>query len=118
MDGLKQEWYPRKNWSSLMLFNCGHSDCKNLNLKTINNETPKYLHRMEWTIDENIGSMPLDYNYLVGYYDSSDNPSALHFTDGGPWHQDTIDVEYGEEWLSYLTKQEKSDHEKGLFWSS
>ena len=26
MDGLKQEWYPCKNWSSLMIFNCAHPD--------------------------------------------------------------------------------------------
>ena len=57
MDGRKQEWYPRKNWSSLMLLNCSHPSVKNLNLDNINNETPKWLHRMEWCKDEEIGEI-------------------------------------------------------------
>ena len=116
MDGLKQEWYPRKNWSSLMLFNSSHDDCKNLTLEAVNKESPKYLHRMEWTTDEKIGSIPIEYNYLVGYY-SKENPKALHFTDGGPWHQDYVNVQYGEEWLSYLTHEEVKDFKAGAFWS-
>ena len=115
MDGFKQEWYPRKNWSSLMLFNAAHEDCKKLSKETISTETPKYLHRMEWTSDKNMGSIPIDYNHLVGYY-FLDEPKALHFTDGGPWHEDTVDVDYAGEWLSYLTKPERKQHEEGLFW--
>ena len=115
MDGLVQEWYPKKNWSSLMLFNCNHEDCKKLTPEVVNTESPKYLHRMEWTSEENIGSFPVEYNYLVGYYNYTDNPKALHFTDGGPWHKDYQDVEYGDEWLSYLTDEEKEKHKDGLF---
>ena len=118
MDGLKQEWYPKKNWSSLMIFNCSHKDCKNLSPKTVNTESPKYLHRMEWTEEDRIGEIPLDYNYLVDYYSFSDNPKALHFTDGGPWHEDYTDVSYAENWLSYLTLDEIEDYEKGAFWNA
>ena len=116
MDGLKQEWYPKKNWSSLMLFNSQHEDCKALSPKIVSTESPRYLHRMEWTTEEKIGSIPIEYNYLVGYYKDK-KPKALHFTDGGPWHKDYQDVEYKEEWLLYLTKEEKKQHEKGLFWA-
>ena len=56
MDGLKQEYYPRKNWSSLILFNC--SKCKILNLENINNKSPKWLHRFEWIEDIKIGEIP------------------------------------------------------------
>ena len=62
MDGIKQEWYPRKNWSSLMLFNAEHQDCKKLTKEVVSTESPRYLHRMEWTTDENIGSIPIEYN--------------------------------------------------------
>jgi len=109
MDGLKQEWYPRKNWSSLMVFNCSHNHCSLLDLKAVNNQTPKYLHRMSWTETPLIGSIPLEYNYLVGYYDSIDSPKAFHFTDGGPWHKDYVGVEYGEKWTEYLTDSETED---------
>ena len=116
MDGLKQEWYPRKNWSSLMLFNASHDDCKKLTKKAVSTETPRYLHRMEWTTDDMIGSIPLSYNHLVGYYEDPD-PKALHFTDGGPWHKDTVEVDFGDEWLSYLSCEEKVHFSHGMFWS-
>ena len=45
MDGKKQLWYPRKNWSSMVLWNCGHPSNKKLDLKLVNSETGKYLHR-------------------------------------------------------------------------
>ena len=105
MDGRKQEWYPRKNWSSLMLFNCSHPDVKKLTLDNVNNKTPKWLHRMEYCNDDNIGSLPIDYNYLVNYYNTN-NFKALHFTDGGPWHEKYRDVMYGDLWLEYLKKEE------------
>ena len=107
MDGKKQEWYPRKNWSSLMLFNCSHPDIKKLTVNNINTKSAKWLHRMEYCDDNNIGSLPIYYNYLVNYYDT-ENFKALHFTDGGPWHKNYRDVMYGNLWLEYLTEEEIS----------
>lgn len=108
MDGQQQEWYPRKNWSSLMLFNCANLNItKNLNLENVNQKSPKWLHRMEWCEDNEILDIPLYYNYLVGYYNNEkDKINALHFTDGGPWHENYQDVEFGEEWLEYLSEDE------------
>lgn len=106
MDGKVQTVYPRKNWSSLMVFNCSHQDCHRLTLENVNHQTPKYLHRFEWCDDQNLGSVPLSYNYLIGYYNSGDL-KALHFTDGGPWHKDHRHVDYADEWLSFLTSEEK-----------
>lgn len=112
--GMPQNDYPRKNWSSLMLFNCAHPSCKNLNLETVNNESPKYLHRMEWCKDNEIGEIPYQYNYLLGYYFTND-AKAVHYTEGGPWHnewynyklpKECIDKTYGKEWLEYLTEDE------------
>tara|TARA_A100001015_G_scaffold296694_1_gene377311 strand:- start:280 stop:1011 length:732 start_codon:yes stop_codon:yes gene_type:complete len=105
MDGKTQEYYPRKNWSSLMLFNCSHPDVKNLNIKSVSEESPAWLHRMKWTNDDSIGEIDKSYNYLVGYYNDN-NIKALHFTDGGPWHPGYEKVEHGEKWLSYLKDSE------------
>jgi lipopolysaccharide biosynthesis glycosyltransferase len=98
MDGYKQTVYPRKNWSSLMLFNCAHPDCKNLSLDAVNNQSPKYLHRMEWTADENIGSLPLLFNWLEGEYQSNVIPQAVHFTNGGPWYKNW-NGDYNDLWV-------------------
>lgn len=107
MNGLPQEWYPRKNWSSLMLFNC--SKCKILTPEVINYETPKYLHRLEWCNDKNIISINKSYNYLVGYYNDLQikNIKALHYTDGGPWHPGYENTEFSKNWLEYITLNEK-----------
>ena len=117
MDGKVQEWYPKKNWSSLIVFNCEHEDCKSLTIDHVNTETAKYLHRFEWTSDENIGNIPIDYNYLVGYYNHVKSPEAYHFTDGGPWHRDYADCEHSEVWLEYLTKDERKMWDAGNCWS-
>jgi len=44
MDGQMQHVYPRKNWSSVMLFN--NSKCKMLTPDIVNTETPMYLHNV------------------------------------------------------------------------
>lgn len=112
MDGLKQEWYPCKNWSSLMIFNCAHPDCKNLNSNSVSIQSPKWLHRMEWTNEKNINPMDKTFNYLLGYYDDIEEPKALHLTDGGPWHVDWYkkkipnEKKYEYEWMNYLKNEE------------
>ena len=106
MDGRPQEYYPRKNWSSLMLFNCSHPSVKNLSLENVSTQTPAWLHRMKWAKDEEIGEIDKSYNYLVGYYDDN-NINALHFTDGGPWHPGYENVEHREKWTEYINEEEK-----------
>ena len=112
--GMPQNNYPRKNWSSLMLFNCSHPSCKNLNLENVNTKSPKYLHRMEWCEDNQIGKIPSKYNYLLGYY-FTDDAKAVHYTEGGPWHEEwynnklpieCVDRKYGKEWIDFLTENE------------
>ena len=96
MDGVVQTTYPRKNWSSLMMFNCEHKDCKNLSVENINTKEAKYLHRMEWT--DEVGQIPMTYNWLEGDYPNDINPKVIHFTNGGPWHE-TWNGDYSEKWI-------------------
>jgi lipopolysaccharide biosynthesis glycosyltransferase len=102
MDGAVQTKYPRKNWSSLMLFNCDHEAVKNLTPEIVNQETGAYLHRMQWVADQDIGALPTEWNWLEGWYDkpTSGTPKAVHFTRGGPWFPEWQDVEYGDLWLA------------------
>lgn len=106
MDGQKQEWYPKKNWSSLMLFNCAHPSCKNLNIDNINTKSPAWLHRIQWALENQVGSIDKSYNYLVNYY-TENQFKALHFTDGGPWYKNYRNVIYADLWLKYLTNEER-----------
>ncbi|MDS9469337.1 hypothetical protein RGQ15_17380 [Paracoccus sp. MBLB3053] len=101
MDGKAQTSYPRKNWSSLMLFNCDHPSTKGLTPEVVNSESGAYLHRMQWAKDEEIGSVPEEWNWLEGWSEkpSAGKPKAVHFTNGGPWFKDWQNVDYAEDWL-------------------
>ena len=110
MDGQPQEWYPKKNWSSLMIFNCDHQNVKNnLTLDNANSKSAKWLHRMMWCDETNdeILEIPRKYNYLVDYYHDGEI-SALHYTDGGPWHPGYENVTYCDKWLKYINEDEKN----------
>jgi len=84
---VKDVWYDKKLWSSLMVFNNSHPDCKKLTLETVQQETGKYLHQFEWTSDECIASLPKKWNWCEGYSNINDihNALGLHWTRGGPW---------------------------------
>ena len=101
MDGQKQSLYPRKNWSSLILFNCGHPANRVLTPALENTETGKYLHRLGWLDDELIGALPETWNWLEGWSEMPENgtPSAIHYTRGGPWFEDRKDIDYADHWL-------------------
>lgn len=100
MDGKVQTAYPRKNWSSFMLFNNNHPSTRSLTPNAVNTQTGAYLHRMQWARDEEIGALPHDWNWLEGVYDKpvSGYPRAVHFTVGGPWFPQYQDVAYADEW--------------------
>lgn len=103
MDGQKQVSYPRKNWSSCILWNCGHPANRILTPYTASTQTGAYLHRFQFLADYMIGDLPLEWNWLEGEYDKPETPPAvIHFTNGGPWFENWQDVDYADLWKSYL----------------
>lgn len=107
MDGKAQTTYPRKNWSSFILFNGSHRSVKSLTPTVVNAQSPAYLHRFQWVEDADIGALPLTWNFLEGEYPQpADTPKAIHYTNGGPWFDDWQDVDYADLW-----KMEKAMYE-------
>lgn len=82
--GNKNEDYPRKNWSSLVLWNCGHPANRVLTPEFVSENPGSYLHRFSWLSDDLIGDLPKEWNWLAIEY--PDNPEAkiVHFTLGTP----------------------------------
>ena len=97
MDGQVQAHYPRKNWSSVMLFN--NELCKELTLEYCNTASAKDLHRMNWAFS--VGELHHRWSYLAGYYTDKDY-SIIHWTDGGPWFEDYRDCPLNELWYNEL----------------
>ena len=105
MDGQKQLPYPRKNWSSVILWNCGHPSNKKVTPDLVNTETGQYLHRFNWLKNEEIGELTHHWNWLVNHYHEPKDgtPHVIHYTEGGPWFKNYRDCEYSKEWVKELT---------------
>ena len=104
MDGQKQTVYPRKNWSSVVLFNCAHPSNAKLTQDMVNDRelNGAYFHRFSWLKDEEIGELDHTWNYLVGVYDDIETPKLIHYTEGGPWFENYRDCEFNELWKKEL----------------
>lgn len=85
MDGQPQQPYARKNWSSVVLFNCGHPANRRLSLRDINERPGRDLHQFYWLNDAEIGELPREWNWLVNVASKPERPCLAHFTLGGPW---------------------------------
>ena len=96
--GQLQTKYPRKNWSSLMVFN--NARCRALSPAYVNTAAGLELHRFAWTEDASIGEIPLEWNWLVGEYAPSARAKIVHYTLGGPYFDDYRDCDYAAEWLA------------------
>jgi hypothetical protein len=77
-----QTRYPRKNWSSLMIFN--NARCRALSPDYVSSAPGLELHRFAWIDDAAIGELPLEWTWLVGEYPYNPGAKIVHFTIGGP----------------------------------
>ena len=84
MDGQIQTNYPRKNWSSLMLWNMKHAGHKRIWLDDANTKPGLWLHQFSWLKDEEIGELPPEWNWLEGIDENKHNAKGVHFTRGTP----------------------------------
>jgi len=100
MGGKLQSQYPKKNWSSLIIFNNSYLANDALCPIFLNSYTGAHLHRFEWLKDSEIGALPVEWNWLVDYYTETEGfkPKALHYTDGGPWLEGYENCSYSDKW--------------------
>ena len=95
--GAKNEPFPKKNWSSMMMMN--NAKCKSLTPEFVNTATGLELHLFRWLESEDlIGSLPLTWNWLVSEYDYNVKADNVHFTLGGPYFKGYENSDYANEW--------------------
>ncbi len=98
--GQTQTTYERKNWSSLMRMDA--AQCRALSPYYVNEAGGLELHRFRWLDDRQIGSIHLEWNWLVGEYDHNPDAKILHFTNGGPWFHDYRECDGADLWRAEL----------------
>lgn len=105
--GSKNEDYPRKNWSSVMIFNCASYPTRKLTPEYVQKSSGAHLHRFEWADDTRIGELPIEWNWLPDEFGPNPDAKLLHYTLGTPsfhefattpmadeWHRERILTEY------------------------
>ncbi len=102
MDGVLQTRYRRKNWSSLMVFRPYLN--RGLTKYVLNNSTGSMLHGMLWQPDEEIGSLPEEWNWLCGWSPPELDPKVVHFTRGTPDMPGHENEPYADEWRRYAAQ--------------
>lgn len=105
MDGRVQQKYFRKNWSSFVLWNCGHPSNVKITKERVSYMPGRDLHAFNWLHDEDIGALPFSYNYISGISPNLPtidgkklSPRVIHYTEGGPWFDTCKNVPYADLW--------------------
>ena len=108
--GQKNENYPRKNWSSVIIWNCEHPKNKVLTPSFISNKEGSFLHRFQWLKDNEIGELPKSWNWLAIEYEETNNVDLIHYTLGTPCFKEYSNKSFSKYWkksyVSLLTGKE------------
>lgn len=110
MDNQVQTQYKRKNWSSVVLWNLKHLANKLLCKEMVNTLPGRELHSFCWLDKSEIGELPLEWNWLVGYTEDQEwkykkkapLPKLLHYTEGLPIMKGYEDGPFAEIWKMEL----------------
>lgn len=93
--------YPRKNWSSVVLWNCGHAANRRVTPEFVNTATAMELHRFQWLRDDQIGALNVRWNWLVGEYaEPPADVKLVHWTVGGPYFSEYREADFAGEWFA------------------
>lgn len=85
-------------WASVLMFN--NEKCQILTPEYI--ETANGLHTIDWAKEEEVGSLPSEWNHLVGYDKPRDDACLVHYTQGIPAFKETESCEYASIWRDAL----------------
>lgn len=106
--------YPRKNWSSVVVWNCAHPSNRVVTPEYVNSASPADLHRFNWLEDKHIGELNIRWNWLVGEYgDPPSDVKNVHWTIGGPYFNEYRTADFSEEWFAEYKRMNYCAQMKG-----
>ena len=108
--GNKNQNYPRKNWSSVMLWNCAHPKHRVLSPEFVMQQGGAFLHRFQWLDDADIGALPLEWNWLTTEYEDNRQAKLLHYTLGTPCFEDYWNADMADEWHAAQARSQSGMH--------
>jgi len=94
----KNEDYPRKNWSSMIVWNCNTFPNRKLTPEFVQSQPGSYLHRFSWIQDDRIQTLPPEWNWLPDELGPNPDAKLLHYTLGAPCFREFADTEMSDEW--------------------
>jgi lipopolysaccharide biosynthesis glycosyltransferase len=100
--GAKNEDYPRKNWSSVILWNCGHLSNKLITPEYVQSATGPQLHRFSWLADNEIGELPIEWNWLADEFGNNQQAKLIHYTLGTPCSNEFENTTMSKYWHNEL----------------
>jgi hypothetical protein len=104
MDNQIQTSYARKNWSSLMLFNCDMFTELDDWVTYCNSARGLDLHQLHWA-GASVGGLPVNWNWLEGVSPDMEDIKAVHYTRGTPDMKGYESSAYADEWRSYAPRR-------------
>lgn len=90
--------YPRKNWSSVVLWNCAHPANRMVTPQFVEQSSGAQLHRFTWLADTLIGALPKAWNWLPDELGPNPDAKLLHWTLGTPCFHEYADAPMASEW--------------------
>jgi len=97
--GNANEDYPRKNWSSVILWNCNAIRNQTLTPEFVQQSTGAFLHRFSWIDDDRMGELPAEWNWLDVEYEWNPLAKLVHYTLGTPcFHEFADQGDFSDEW--------------------
>lgn len=97
MDGQRQTNYFKKNWSSLVLWNCKHLYHAG-QIERVERWPGLWLHQFCWLPPLAIGPLPKRWNWLEGVSEPDEDPAAVHYTRGIPSMRGYENSAFADEW--------------------
>lgn len=106
--GQRNEDYPCKNWSSLMLIDCGNACWRRPSYAKLLQGPAGLLHRFSFLDDDRIGELPKEWNHLVEEYEPNPHAKLAHFTIGIPPFYPSC--EFSAEWFREMRAATYHEH--------
>jgi lipopolysaccharide biosynthesis glycosyltransferase len=98
--GAPNEDYPRKNWSSVIVWDCQSFPNRRLTPDFVQKQPGSFLHRFSWIDDDRIQALPKEWNWLPDELGENVEAKLLHYTLGTPCFHEFADTTQAAEWHS------------------